>query len=243
MTEDLVMLQPVQEKGLYKGKTCKIEDCENPPRRNWLCEKHSSAVREGRMKPSGEKIWKRASAYRADFECIVHGCGRRGKIVKGFCRRHYGHYSKGIIDFDGSPLRPLKRVQAYSPLDQCKVQSCRKRPRVRGFCATHAEGVSRGAYDESGKRLTPRLTPNKGKKCKEAGCESEAHCKGLCVLHYNRERTGYLGPEGFKNVGQKCSNEKCERPAHCRTLCTKHYHRWKRRKVPPPQAILSSASS
>lgn len=223
MTVDLVMLKKVIEKPGYKDKRCRIDDCPNRPRRNWLCEKHSSAVRDGRMTTTGDKIWKRAAPYSQDFECIK--CGARGKITRGFCKRHYAQYLRGAIDFDGQPLREM-RIVTYGPDDECKAEGCRRRPRIRGWCENHHKSLRKGVYDASGKRRVPAVAKNKGRACLE--CDMPAHCKGLCVLHYSRMRTGYLGPGGYKNVGQTCSHEGCSRPAHCRTLCTLHYGREKR---------------
>lgn len=228
---DLNILKPIRERPGYKDKKCKVYGCQNPPRRNWMCGNHSSALRNGRITEDGEKIWKRAAKYPKDFECVYNGCGKRGKISKGFCKKHYEWLRKGIIDFDGVFLRPFKRIAAYGPDDRCKAQRCTKRPTQRGWCHTHITSFKRGIYDEKGRRIVPEMSKNKGFTCKESGCTESAITRGMCKLHYVRYRTGYLGPEGYKNSGKLCSEEGCGRPAHCRTMCSLHYSRWKKAEL------------
>ena len=213
MTMNLVMLRPIKERNIYKNAKCSIEGCSKVPRRNWLCSSHSS-----RKDP--EKL-KHARAYAPDFACIV--CGNTGKIVKGFCGFHYYRFRKGIIDYDGIKLRELRKVPKYGELDFCKVKGCPRRPRQRGWCATHRTSLLLGTYDTNGNRLVPEKTRNKGKTCNGHSCLREAHCKGLCTMHYYREKTGYLGAAGRKNKGQVCTETDCGKPAESRVLCSKHY--------------------
>lgn len=57
--------------------------------------------------------------------------------------------------------------------------------------------VGRGKHFVRGhnSRLNPNIPPvpiggflNKGKKCIEDGCDAEAYCRQLCVMHYQRRR-------------------------------------------------------
>lgn len=59
-------------------------------------------------------------------------------------------------------------------------------------------------------------------------CNRPVHCKGMCALHWTRERDGVapglpFGP-GTKPVGS-CSE--CDDYAYARDLCSKHYQRWR----------------
>ncbi len=228
MTDDLVVLKPVAQKNIYKHAKCKIDGCERRPRRNWMCEKHSSLYREGYITKTGDRIIKKRAVkkYPKDFGCVV--CGKKGKISKGFCNYHYEHYRKGVIGFDGVKIGELKRVHKYSIDSMCKAEGCNRKPRCKGWCERCRIWLVRGYYSNNGKLLKSLpISRNKGRKCSIPSCEKPAHCKTLCRLHYVRKQTGYIGPSGRKNKGQKCSEKNCQRPAACRTMCSLHYYRFK----------------
>jgi hypothetical protein len=229
MTEDLVILKKVQEKGIYKYAKCRAQDCENKPRRNWLCTKHAAQHKAGFIDSYGNdsnKVRKKVTKYSPDYGCKV--CNKKGRISMGFCMTHYNQYNKGQIDWQGFKLKELGRVGKYGKDAKCIVGNCFKKPRVRGWCENHYKSFTLGVFDEKGKRLVKAKVRNKGVKCSEKECQSEAHCRGLCFLHYTRLRTDYLGPEGWKNKEKQCSEEGCTNKAACRTLCSKHYYHFKR---------------
>ena len=223
----LQILHPVVEKGKYRNAICRFQGCDRKPRRNHFCAAHSSRYRAGTIDAEG-RVLKPQIRYPRDFECVVHRCGLRGKIVRGLCQKHYQQYRTGAIDALGCKLREPKRL-LYGPDSICRAERCGRRPKAKGWCTAHREAYSKGQYNSEGKRLVPGLKRNLGHLCAyTGGCGKPAHCKGLCRLHYQRKITGYLGPLGHKNVGQKCSESGCGKPAHCRTLCVRHYFQLRR---------------
>lgn len=243
MTMDLQIVKKPLERRIYENATCKIEDCDRKPRRNWLCDRHSAAVHRGNLTPQGEKIVSKVMKYPRDMECIFHACGKQGKITKGFCPKHYSYLAKGYIDYDGVWIRKPKRVQRYTKDDFCRADECNKRPRVRGWCANHFDAFRRGTFNEKGKRLIAKKFKSGG-PCAYKDCLLKSYSKGKCRLHYWREKTGYLGPAGYKNVGKSCEAPGCKRLAYCRARCHSHYRRilWKERAGRSPQKALSSPS-
>lgn len=223
MDLDLKMLKPMRP----KLRHCKIRGCSRTGKiTKGFCRFHYRRFIAGIIQADGQEIRIPRPKYPKDFECIV--CGKRGKISRGFCKTHHSQFLRKKIDFDGVTIAPMKRVVRYTDEDQCKAEGCRRKPRVRGWCETHHKSHRLGIYSTKGKRLKPKNITNKGRKCSVSGCVSEAHCRGLCLLHYHRSRTGYLGPAGYKNKGQNCTEANCSNPAYCRTLCTLHYGRWMR---------------
>ena len=63
-------------------------------------------------------------------------------------------------------------------------------------------------------------------KCKEKGCPSLRHCKGLCKAHYRRLTGELSGPVKHytRNRGAMCRLV-CDKPAYALGLCKAHYHR------------------
>lgn len=218
---DCKTLKEIPKRVDYRLEVCRVEGCENRPRKRFFCIKHYSAFLNGIYLESGQRVRPRIR-YSKDFQCLK--CGKSGKITKGFCKTHYQQFSRGQIDFDGNELRAPRR-RRYDQYSFCKVKECNKRPRVRGFCSMHGEAVSRGVYDENGIRLIPVVFKNAGKKCLQ--CEKPAETKLLCRVHYYRKYRAT--PRVFKNKGKVCVAPSCKRPAHCLELCVLHYGRRKRR--------------
>jgi hypothetical protein len=218
MTEDLRLLRPLRGSIEY----CKLMLCREPHRSHGFCKKHLRWFKTGILDANGKKLREpKPERNPPGAECKVWH--ERGKITKGFCRRHYEQLSRGQIDIAGKVLIPLKRVSAYRASDECKAERCTKTPRIRGWCECCYRSFEKGYFNAAGKRIAPWIFKNKGKTCTAAGCEREAHIKGLCTLHHSRVQKGYVGPEGMKNKGKWCSMVGCGKPAHCRTLCSSHY--------------------
>lgn len=218
MTEDLVIIKKIRE--LDPKRNCKMSDCTRKHKGFGFCYNHYGMYKRKTISLSGERL-KPVIRYGDDFQCIV--CGNTGKIAKGFCKKHYSLFRSGRIDYDGRELRKPKRVRRYTEFDRCKMSGCNIKARYNWFCQKHGEQEKRGTIDSKGNRLVPKLFKNRGSICLK--CEKPAHCKGLCVFHYNRMRTGY----GTKwiNKGKTCGALGCSRPAYCRQRCTMHYGRLK----------------
>lgn len=219
--QQLNILKPLPVVKRYSG--CKIEGCTEKHRRNGFCRRHDCMYKRGSIDLLGRRL-KPIIRYRAGFGCIK--CGQTGKITKGFCKTHYNQFRKKQIDFDGNPLNPPKRIQKYAADDFCKLK-CGRRPRVRGFCENCWQKIARGSIDQTGKRLEPPLWKNKGKTCRDKGCNEPAHCRGLCSVHYSRYKKP---PRTFINFGKQCKAIGCVSGSHCRGYCIKHYNRWKQRR-------------
>ena len=226
MTEDLVMLKKPSRVGSYRGMECKIPDCELKPRRNNLCNKHSIQYRSGTLLLSGERRLKKVIRYSVDASCKVHRCENKSRIIKGFCKSHYSSYRRGILDYDGFDTGRRKRVASYALSDlRCKVKGCEKVPRDVGFCHNHGTSYRNGHYDKNGKRLTPVIMKNEGKKCSVRSCNYNAYCKGYCRTHYKRYIDCLPIEREFINKGKNCVIERCTAPAARKGYCGKHFYR------------------
>lgn len=215
---DLNPLKKLPSKVDYSKMKCRVEECDNRPRRNFFCPKHSRQFQEKTINQWGVRI-KPLVRYSKDFQCIK--CGAGGKITKGFCKKHYAQLRRGLLDFDGQTLRPPKRVARYTDLHFCKVQGCGKKCRDSGFCRKHAVAWRAGSYDENGRRIIPMLHVNRGKTCLE--CDRPAHIRLLCPKHYYRKYQA--SKRVLINKGKECAAPACSRPAICKGLCTMHYNR------------------
>jgi hypothetical protein len=139
----------------YLGMVCKIPDCGVVPRRNGLCETHSSQIKrgtidfDGRPKIKNGKVFGR---YPDGSQCKVCRVEAR-KITKGFCPKHYTQHLKGHRDLDG-----MLRIKI------CRMQSCKRRlvNKARDFCHRHYPGFLKGVYNKYGKRMIPEIIRNKG---------------------------------------------------------------------------------
>jgi hypothetical protein len=67
------------------------------------------------------------------------------------------------------------------------------------------------------------------KSCSVIGCERVTIAKGLCSMHWQRQRysgeVGGAGPVRMKAKGVECSVEGCDREAQSREVCPMHYRR------------------
>ena len=60
--------------------------------------------------------------------------------------------------------------------------------------------------------------------CSVDGCETKHHARGLCWMHYNRQRQASPAPE--------CSIDGCDKRAYKRGWCAMHYKRWRKHGDP-----------
>jgi len=200
--------------------------------RNGLCNRHRKWAEKGIIDRDTckilmpERIPGNKKAIPKLRKCIACGV-LTAKRVRNFCPHHYGQYFHGIIDVEGVQKRPLKKVHKYKDDDTCFAISCNSKPQIRGWCTSCYGRKATGKIDAYGKTLVPKLIVNKGRKCSKVDCTSKAHAKGLCVLHYERTRFDYIGPENRLNVGQICSDPDCQKGAKARGMCQMHYYRFR----------------
>jgi len=227
MTEDCTVLKQPTERGTYATMTCMIPGCEDKPRRNKLCCKHSARVKDGRLSLDGVRN-SELRPLRCTDPCKV--CKKNtDKMVKGFCRIHYEHYLKGIVDLDGNKLRDLKKVPKYADDAQCKAKGCRERPRGRGFCTRHLAQYGACIIDDRGIPFRKINHYNRGKTCKAPGCSTAATIKGYCGKHDYRRSKGYLNIEDtWVNKGKLCKVQDCGADAKFRQMCSPHYYVWRK---------------
>ena len=226
MTQDLVMIKYPTRVGSYKGMTCRIPDCTEKPRRNKMCQRHSSKFARGTMDLAGHLSYKRPLRYSVDATCKVHNCGKGGKITKGFCKTDYERYRKGNLDYDGFPTGRQKRVHKYTEEDRCKIKGCEIKPRDRGFCHNHSQAWRKGIYTLEGRRIKQVLVKNQGRACSVTGCKYGAHAKTYCRTHYRRYRLGLPIVNEMVNKGKTCVHQGCQKPASCKGFCSLHYYRF-----------------
>ena len=132
----------------------------------------------------------------AQGTCSV--CGAEGRIVRGWCLKHYQRVTLAELHGDAFYVRPAPPPK---PLE-CSVDWCH-RPVYRG------NQVRNRCYRAAAAAAKPG--------CIECGAPVVA--RGLCDKHYSRWRVAN-GPE--------CSLEGCPAPRSHRGWCMKHYSAWLR---------------
>jgi hypothetical protein len=64
------------------------------------------------------------------------------------------------------------------------------------------------------------------KTCEVDGCAREFKAKGMCLMHYKRDRYGEFGVNGRPKVEKpQCSY--CAQVAVARLMCNRHYRQWR----------------
>lgn len=221
--KDTLETLPGKELPKERRTICKIDGCTEKHKAKGFCKRHYISFKINKtINEEGDHIGKRYTYSDKDV-CKIKGCDKKDKLIKGFCKYHYGQYTRGILSLEGFKLRDLKKVAKYGDEALCKGEDCQSKPRVRGFCANCVDKIQRGTLDPLGKKTSKSTYRNKGKTCSSSECDKEAYSKGMCLTHYYRVKTNYLGSEGYKNIGKICSEDNCNEPAEARTLCNKHY--------------------
>lgn len=184
----LKIVKPPARVGTYTGLICKVKNCQEKPRRNFLCTKHSGMVKRGTLHP----VYL-VTTYKREKRNLVNGCYAcfnkvADKYVKGFCNRCYNQYLRGYLDTFGYPTnKQKKRTKKYTDTDVCKAEGCTEKPRSAGFCHSHYGSFKyHQTFDVSGKRIIPAITKNKGETCTERGCKKPALARLLCKIHYRK---------------------------------------------------------
>jgi HNH endonuclease len=90
------------------------------------------------------------------------------------------------------------------------------------YCAMHRRRVQ--LYGDPGDAQPGRRRRNSNKVCEVPECDGRAIAKGLCSMHYERQRKkGKIGPAEQKRF--TCLVEGCDSGRWARGLCSLHYHR------------------
>ncbi len=151
--------------------------------------------------------------------CSVAGCGSKVDIKKHqFCATHYSAFWRY-----GDPLgSPNKRQPG-----PCRAPDCERR-------STSADGLCHKHYLRL--KRTGRLDLRERADCSWPDCPRKSKAKGLCQLHYDRQR----GSD--RSSSRTCSEPDCGKPAKARSLCRTHYSALQRQgklHTAPPQNIAS----
>ena len=150
--------------------TCSVEGCEREPRTRGWCSAHYQTWRR-RGDPLGVAL------RGVPAKCAGHGCERVGKVVRGFCSKHY------------SELQRRERGAAVRQTKPCSVDGCELRSRAREWCTKHLTRWYR--YGDAEFRLPGEL--RNGCRicplCKEDKALSEWG-KGYCRLCVRRPHAG-----------------------------------------------------
>jgi hypothetical protein len=116
------------------------------------------------------------------MECKEEGCTRPAR-ARGWCGGHWERWR------NGRPLEGPFRERRTS----CIIDGCQQPHVARGWCKDHYQRWSR--HGDPNKQVY-RLRGSPAPTCSVDECERDgSHGKGLCKLHYERQRkTGDVGP-------------------------------------------------
>lgn len=111
------------------------------------------------------------------------------------------------------------------PNGTCSLPYCTREGRLRReVCGLHYKRLLAG---------TPLDAPARpaswaGVTCSVDGCDREVTAKGMCSLHWQRDRRGIPVTALVKNrnAGKPCAFADCEKPSRKRGWCVGHYTRW-----------------
>jgi hypothetical protein len=123
----------------------------------------------------------------------------------------------------------------------CRVEGCAGPRGSTGLCPEHyAADLAARALERFGPRKrrgwgeTPEPRPEPGPRsgavkatrlCKVDGCEKPGKSRGMCPMHWQRDRVANNPP---------CEIEGCEKGQLCRGLCGTHYGRLSKGLPPTP---------
>ena len=122
--------------------------------------------------------------------CSIPGCGRGGKLARGWCTMHYQRWSA-----HGTPFHEKARVNA----GPCSAEGCASPARKRGWCESHYSQWRRekrvGALAFKHAERTPCRVCGK----KNGDSEYRTYCSSACYM-LSREHGGDV-PDGVACVG------------------------------------------
>lgn len=105
---------------------CSIEGCNKPHLARGWCSKHYT-----RWQRHGDPNRQTRNWSNEDDPCLVDGCQRRGRRIRGMCILHY-HRSRDRRSLDA----PVRRVDRDAP---CHVDGCQRKCTHRDLCRLHYE--------------------------------------------------------------------------------------------------------
>lgn len=121
--------------------------------------------------------------------CSVDGCDRGGKLIRGWCSKHYQRWKA-----HGDPTRI---ADVFHDGAVCAVDECERPAISREWCSLHYQRWSKTG-DPVGK-----LTDGRPTECAVDGCARPIKSNGLCDAHIQRQRrNGEPGPAEIRPVFQ-----------------------------------------
>lgn len=164
-----------------KGKTCKIDGCNDAAAVKGYCLKHYNMVRKYGEEEALARIEDILSNKTEDNLCKVEGCCNP-IVSKGYCNKHYQQMrSKGYT-------LPVKDKT-------CIIDGCNKKYYAKGLCINHYSKFKRHPEietveqfkeicDAMPKEYTPEIAHISHDKCKVQGCDHEIFMNGYCKEHF-----------------------------------------------------------
>jgi hypothetical protein len=132
--------------------------------------------------------------------CRVDGCGNKIDAKKyQLCSRHHQAFWKY-----GDPLGSASKRQP----GPCRAPDCERR-------STSADGLCHKHYLRL--KRTGRLDLHERAACSVPDCTRKSKAKGMCQLHYDRQRGSH------RVTTRTCSESDCGKPVKARGLCPLHY--------------------
>lgn len=126
--------------------------------------------------------------------CADEGCRRLAR-TDGLCARHHWDRSQGLLNPDGTEVRPARDGLDQGRHDadaksQCMIEGCGRVHSAKGLCSMHYVRKRRGDpdWDDPSRRKMGRKPL--GATCLVEGCRRAALAKGLCARHYQRKTAG-----------------------------------------------------
>lgn len=146
--------------------------------------------------------------------CAIDGCENVGRLIRGWCTKHYQRWSK-----HGNPETLIPVAKDL----KCEFGDCKNLQRSRRLCNKH--------YQRWLKYGDPSKIKITSEGCSVRACRGKHRAKSLCVLHYERFRKHgdplWKPKARHETVPRTCSVDGClTKGKTTRGWCTKHYSRW-----------------
>lgn len=184
--------------------------------------------------------------------CSVEGCGTHGRVRRGWCNNHYGHWTRHG--------HPVEKVHGVRPC--CSVEDCDEAAIAKGYCTMHYRRVTKTGTTDPRAPLTRMSTEDRAlrrsdyyrrvekpraqrRPCRVEGCVNSANkTADLCVCHHFKlKRYGdvHAVAPRFRTEAMRefaanytpsaptpCSIDGCAEPARQKTYCAGHYRTYRK---------------